>query len=67
MAINRVWHASHRLGSGAKLEDRIRWHIAHAKACACREMPASIRAAIRGRKTADSRRQRSRTARRADR
>ena len=35
----------------ATLAQRIVWHTAHAKHCACREMPASIRAAIAKRST----------------
>jgi hypothetical protein len=31
------------------LEQRLRWHVAHAKACACRKMPASIQAELRKR------------------
>ncbi len=44
-AMNARWHAAHRLARGATLKERTRWHVAHQKACACREMPASIRAA----------------------
>lgn len=44
--INARWHEAHRLGTGSSLDERIAWHVAHAKACACRPMPASILAAI---------------------
>jgi len=47
--INARWHEAHRLGTGASLEARIAWHVAHAKACACRPMPASIRKALASR------------------
>jgi uncharacterized protein YdhG (YjbR/CyaY superfamily) len=43
---NAAWHASHPLPRGASLAERIRWHVAHARACACRPMPSSIRAAL---------------------
>lgn len=46
MAINARWHEAHRMPRGAKLAERVLWHAAHAKACGCREMPASIRAAL---------------------
>lgn len=40
------WHSSHRLPRGASLDERVRWHVAHARACGCRPMPASVRAAL---------------------
>ncbi|HWP05624.1 MAG TPA: hypothetical protein VNN72_07775 [Polyangiaceae bacterium] len=46
MAINARWHDAHRMPRGAALSQRIAWHVAHAKACGCREMPVSIRAAL---------------------
>lgn len=33
------------------LEERIEWHFAHANACACRPIPASVRLAAKGRRT----------------
>jgi hypothetical protein len=50
--INRAWHEAHRLGAKATLEERIAWHLAHAQACACREMPGKIREAIERRGSA---------------
>jgi hypothetical protein len=48
--VNKDWHATHRMPRNATLEQRVRWHREHARACACREMPASIRKAIEKRK-----------------
>lgn len=45
-ALDARWHEAHRMPRGATLSQRIAWHVAHAKACGCREMPASIRAAL---------------------
>lgn len=42
MALNREWHASHRLAPSATLEQRLDWHLAHAAACGCRAMPEPI-------------------------
>jgi hypothetical protein len=28
------------------MEQRVRWHTAHAKACGCREIPATVNAAM---------------------
>lgn len=43
LPFNRDWHAEHRLPRTATLEERLDWHLAHAAACGCREIPASIR------------------------
>jgi uncharacterized protein YdhG (YjbR/CyaY superfamily) len=43
---NAAWHSTHRLPRGASLQERIRWHVAHRRACGCRPMPDSVRAAI---------------------
>ncbi len=66
MAINAKWHAKNPMPRGAKMDERIRWHLAHSKACGCRPIPASVAEAIReqsGRAAADAsqrRRQRPR-------
>jgi len=44
--MNAAWHKAHRMPARAALDDRVRWHVAHEKACDCREMPASIAAEI---------------------
>jgi hypothetical protein len=46
MALNREWHRLHRMPTRATREDRIKWHVAHARACACREVPGSIQAEV---------------------
>jgi hypothetical protein len=42
---------AHRMPRNAKLAERAAWHLSHAKACGCREMPASVNAWLKGRKT----------------
>jgi RimJ/RimL family protein N-acetyltransferase len=46
---NKAWHQQHVLGSHARLDDRVAWHLAHARECACRPIPPSIAAAITAR------------------
>jgi hypothetical protein len=41
--LNASWHEAHPMPPKATLDDRVRWHRAHAAACGCREMPESIR------------------------
>jgi uncharacterized protein YdhG (YjbR/CyaY superfamily) len=48
--LNAAWHQAHRMPRNAKPAERAAWHVAHAKACGCREMPASVSAWLKGRK-----------------
>lgn len=41
--INAPWHAAHVLGQGAAIDDRVAWHLEHARECGCREVPRSVR------------------------
>jgi hypothetical protein len=43
------WHAKHRMPPKAALNQRVKWHLAHARACGCREIPKSILAELRAR------------------
>ncbi|MBS1584788.1 MAG: hypothetical protein JSS82_04515 [Bacteroidetes bacterium] len=43
MKINSEWHLAHRMPKNATLDERIEWHIAHAKHCNCREMPEKLK------------------------
>jgi hypothetical protein len=43
--VNPAWHKRHPMPKNATLEQRIRWHHAHAKACGCRALPATVRKA----------------------
>lgn len=42
--MNAAWHAKHRLSRTATTTERAAWHVAHAAACACRPIPASVQA-----------------------
>jgi hypothetical protein len=39
---NKEWHAAHKLGKGASLDDRVRWHLEHSEVCGCRPIPGPI-------------------------
>jgi hypothetical protein len=45
--MNRSWHEKHPMPSRATMAQRIKWHRAHAKHCACRPIPRSVREAMR--------------------
>lgn len=46
--LNADWHRANRMPRNATLVQRTAWHVAHAENCACRPMPASVKAAIAG-------------------
>jgi hypothetical protein len=48
--LNAEWHQQHRMPKNPTEEQRIAWHIEHAKHCACREMSEKLKAEIKKRK-----------------
>jgi hypothetical protein len=57
MKINKEWHLSHKMPENATLEDRIKWHQAHALHCGCRDTPLSIKLEIKKRELKGAKRQ----------
>jgi len=47
MPINGKWHKAHKMPKNPTLEQRINWHIAHAKNCDCRPMSKKLLAEIK--------------------
>jgi hypothetical protein len=47
MAINAAWHKKHPMPKNPTEEQRIKWHIAHAKNCGCRKITPSLAAQIK--------------------
>lgn len=43
MKINKEWHRKHRVPKNATAGQRAKWHREHAKHCACRPMPESLK------------------------
>jgi hypothetical protein len=41
--VNKAWHPGNPMPPKATRAQRIRWHAVHARACACRPVPASLR------------------------
>jgi hypothetical protein len=63
--INAEWHQAHKMPKNPTPAERLEWHVAHAKACACRPMPASMLAALKSAaKKSNDRRARGSTSRR---
>jgi hypothetical protein len=46
MAINVTWHRSHPLPPNPTIDERIEWHLDHAKQCGCRPFPPRLIAAM---------------------
>ena len=34
--MNKVWHREHVLSRGSSVDNRISWHLEHARVCGCR-------------------------------
>ncbi|MEK6700219.1 MAG: hypothetical protein AABZ10_14405 [Nitrospirota bacterium] len=47
--MNREWHRAHKIPEKATLEERIKWHVAHAKKCGCRPIPFKIQGEMKKR------------------
>lgn len=47
--INTTWHQKHRMPPRPTLEQRVSWHVAHARWCGCRAMPATVIAELKRR------------------
>lgn len=46
MKLNIEWHLAHKMPANPTTEQRIAWHIEHAKHCQCRAIPAKLKAEI---------------------
>jgi len=52
---NAAWHLAHPMPPKATLEERMRWHLEHQGACACRSVPPKLREEIARRESAGAR------------
>jgi len=43
--MNREWHAKHKMPAKPSEAQRLKWHLAHRRHCACRPMPDSLKRA----------------------
>jgi hypothetical protein len=41
--INKVWHLAHPMPKSPSLQQRIEWHLEHAKYCGCRQIPDKLK------------------------
>jgi hypothetical protein len=47
VAINAAWHARHRMPKNPTPAERLAWHAAHQRHCACRPTPAVLQRQLR--------------------
>jgi hypothetical protein len=47
--VNAAWHEKHPLQRNATVVQRVAWHVAHATACGCRDIPRTIVTELRAR------------------
>jgi hypothetical protein len=48
--INAAWHGEHRMPARPTLDERVSWHVAHARNCGCwPELPPPIVAELKRR------------------
>jgi len=47
MKLNKEWHLAHPMPKKPTLEQRIEWHVQHARHCHCREIPANLKAELK--------------------
>jgi hypothetical protein len=57
--MNTAWHQKHRMPKNATPAQRLKWHDAHAKQCACRPFTAAMRARLTRAVAAKSKRARA--------
>lgn len=46
MTINKKWHEANPMPKNPSLNERVNWHLAHAKNCACRPIPSKLQEEI---------------------
>lgn len=42
MSINKAWHLKHKMPENPTTEQRIEWHLKHARNCGCRKIEGKI-------------------------
>jgi hypothetical protein len=47
--INREWHARHKMPKNPSDDQRVGWHLDHARNCGCRKIEGSIAALLKAR------------------
>ena len=43
MKINKEWHLKNKMPKNPTFEQRVKWHLEHAKNCTCRPIPDKLK------------------------
>ncbi len=46
MKLNGEWHKQHPMPKNPTMQERVKWHIDHAKECGCRPIPKGVQVEI---------------------
>lgn len=49
MSINKDWHLANKMPKNPNLDQRVKWHVEHARNCNCRQLHGKILAEIQKR------------------
>jgi len=49
MKLNKEWHLAHPMPKNPTIEQRLEWHVQHARHCQCREIPPKLKAEMKKR------------------
>lgn len=44
--VNSAWHGKNKMPKNPSTKQRIKWHLEHAKECACRPIPNKLQKVI---------------------
>ena len=50
--LNAAWPKKHPMPMKSTLAQRVTWHVSHAKACGCRDLPPTIVSELKARRIA---------------
>ena len=50
--LNGAWHDLHRMKKNSTMDERVAWHLEHARKCGCRKIPLAIQKEINSRNEA---------------
>jgi len=42
MKINKEWHLANKMPKNPTLDQRVKWHVEHARSCQCRKLKGKI-------------------------
>jgi len=49
MKLNREWHLAHKMSKNPSMDQRVEWHVEHARNCSCRKLEGKMLEEIRKR------------------